>query len=48
MRTTINIDDQLFYQAKKFAMESHKTFTCVVEDALRNIFALKNVEQNNN
>ena len=47
MRTTISIDDQLFYAAKKLAVESHKTFASVIEDALRNTLALKNVGQKN-
>ncbi len=47
MRTTINIDDQLFYEAKKLAVESHKTLASVIEDALRNTFTLKNVEEKN-
>jgi hypothetical protein len=35
MRTTLQIDDQLFRAAKKAAAESGRTLTAVVEDALR-------------
>ena len=45
MRTTINIDDQLFHEAKKLAVASHITFTAVIEEALRNTFAMKNIDK---
>lgn len=35
MRTTIRLDDKLLEMAKKYALEHGKTFTDVVEDALR-------------
>jgi len=35
MRTTIRLDDQLLELAKKYALENGKTFTAIVEDALR-------------
>jgi Arc/MetJ family transcription regulator len=35
MRTTIRLDDQLLESAKKYALAHGKTFTAVVEDALR-------------
>lgn len=35
MRTTIRLDDQLLEQAKQYALNHGKTFTAVVEDALR-------------
>jgi hypothetical protein len=35
MRTTLQIDEQLFRAAKKAAAESGRTFTALVEDALR-------------
>ncbi len=35
MRTTIRLDDQLLEQAKQYALTHGKTFTAVVEDALR-------------
>jgi hypothetical protein len=34
MRTTIRLNDALFRQVKRKALEQHKTFTAVVEDAL--------------
>jgi len=35
MRTTIRLDEQLFQTVKKYALSHGKTFTAVVEDALR-------------
>lgn len=35
MRTTIRLDDDLLREAKQYAAESGRTFTCLVEDALR-------------
>jgi Arc/MetJ family transcription regulator len=35
LRTTIRLDDQLLEQAKQYALTHGKTFTAVVEDALR-------------
>jgi hypothetical protein len=35
MRTTLHLDDHLLRQAKKLAAETGRTFTAVVEDALR-------------
>ena len=35
MRTTINISDRLLERAKKKALESGRTLTAVIEDALR-------------
>lgn len=46
MRTNITIDDRLYLEVKQFAMESHKTFTKVVEDALRNGLELKKAKNN--
>ena len=37
MRTSINIDDKLYIEAKKLAMESKKTLANVIEDALRKV-----------
>jgi hypothetical protein len=34
MRTTIRLNDALLRQVKRKALEQHKTFTAVVEDAL--------------
>ncbi len=41
MRTSINIDDHIFYEAKKLAMESKQSFASIVEDALRTMFERK-------
>jgi hypothetical protein len=35
MRTTIRLDDQLLRDAKKAAVESGRTLTSLIEDALR-------------
>lgn len=35
MRTTIRLDDKLLAEAKKLAVDTGRTFTQVVEDALR-------------
>ncbi len=35
MRTTIRLDEQLFETVKQYALSNNKTFTAVVEDALR-------------
>ena len=35
MRTTIQLDDNLHELAKQYAVSNGKTFTAVVEDALR-------------
>lgn len=35
MRTTIRLDDQLLALAKQRAIESHRTLTAVIADALR-------------
>jgi hypothetical protein len=35
MRTTVRLDDQLLADAKKLAIDTGRTFTQVVEDALR-------------
>lgn len=39
MRTTIQLDDALLTEIKKLAAESGRTFTAVVEDALREVLA---------
>jgi len=39
MRTTINISDRLLERAKKKALESGRTLTSIIEDALRESFA---------
>jgi hypothetical protein len=37
MRTTIRVDDQLLVEAKRLALESGRTLTAVIEDALREV-----------
>ena len=39
MRTTIQMNPQLFKAAKKYAAEHGRTFTAVVEDAVREMLA---------
>jgi Arc/MetJ family transcription regulator len=39
MRTTIRLDDRLMAAAKRRAAETGRTFTAVVEDALRQCLA---------
>lgn len=43
MRTTINLDDQLLMQAKQLAQQSGKTLTAVIQDALRERLARREV-----
>ena len=38
-RTTIRLDEQLMRQAKELAARTGRTFTSVVEDALRQVLA---------
>ncbi len=45
MRTSINIDDQLYFEAKKLAMESKKSVANVIEDALRSVLAKKDIKK---
>ena len=45
MRTSINIDDQIYLEAKKLAVESKKTLASVIEDALRCVLAKKNTKK---
>jgi Arc/MetJ family transcription regulator len=37
MRTTVRLDDQLLTEAKRLALESGRTLTSVIEDALREV-----------
>lgn len=37
MRTTVRLDDQLLTEAKRLALESGRTLTAVIEDALREV-----------
>jgi hypothetical protein len=39
MRTTIRLDDQLLAEAKRYASESGRTLTGLIEDALREVLA---------
>lgn len=39
MRTTVRLDEHLLSEAKKFAAESGRTLTAVIEDALRDTLA---------
>jgi predicted transcriptional regulator len=39
MRTTVRLDDQLLTDAKRLALESGRTLTSVIEDALREVVA---------
>lgn len=40
MRTTVRIDDDLLRAAKRLAMETDRTFTAVIEDALRLVISM--------
>ena len=39
MRTTVRLDDHLLAEAKKYAIETGRTLTSVLEDALRETLA---------
>lgn len=39
MRTTIRLDDRLLAQAKRYASQTQRTLTAVIEDALREVLA---------
>lgn len=39
MRTTVRLDEHLLSEVKKYAAESGRTFTSVLEDALRDTLA---------
>jgi hypothetical protein len=45
MRTTLRIDDQLLADAKKLAINTGRTFTQVVEDALRATLAQRSPQK---
>ncbi len=45
MRTTIRLDDRLLAEAKRFASETGRTFTALVEDALRETLARRESSQ---
>lgn len=39
MRTTVRLDDQLLRSAKRFAHDTGKSLTAVIEDALRQVLS---------
>jgi len=43
MRTTIRLDPHLLAEAKKLAAQSGRTFTALVEDALREVLGRRKV-----
>jgi hypothetical protein len=45
MRTTIRLDDQLLVEVKKLAMQTGRTLTAVIEDALREMLARQPQQQ---
>lgn len=45
MRTTVRLDDDLLAAVKKYAIETNRTLTAVIEDALRQHMAQKEVLQ---
>jgi hypothetical protein len=45
MRTTIRLDDQLLKSAKRFAHDTGKSLTAIIEDALRQILSRRTVKQ---
>lgn len=42
MRTTVRLNDQLLSEAKKYAAETGRTLTALLEDALRETLARHN------
>jgi hypothetical protein len=44
MRTTIRLDEHLLAEAKKFAAESGRTLTSVLEDALRDTLSRRSAK----
>ena len=45
MRTTIRLDPHLLRDAKKYAANTHRTLTAVIEDALREVLARSRTER---
>lgn len=45
MRTTVRLDDQLLKSAKRFAHDTGKSLTAVIEDALRQILSRRVIRQ---
>jgi hypothetical protein len=48
MRTTIRLDDQLLRSAKRFAHDTGKSLTAIIEDALRQILSRRTAKQPRN
>lgn len=48
MRTTIRLDDQLLRSAKRFAHDTGKSLTAVIEDALRQVLSRRTAKQPRN
>lgn len=46
MRTSIEIDDNLFNEVKKFSLDSKKSLGLIIEDALRVMMLKKNSIEN--
>jgi hypothetical protein len=44
MRTTIRLEEMLLCQLKQLAMDTHRTLTAVIEDAVREVLARKKRE----
>ncbi|MGE5170595.1 MAG: type II toxin-antitoxin system VapB family antitoxin [Rudaea sp.] len=44
MRTTVRLDEHLLSEVKKYAAESGRTLTSVLEDALRDMLARRAVQ----
>ena len=45
MRTTIRLDDRLLRDAKKLALETGRTLTALIEDALREALSRRKTER---
>jgi len=45
MRTTVDLNDQLYKQAKHLAAERHQTLTAVLEEGLRYLIQRKSSEK---
>jgi hypothetical protein len=46
MRTTLQINDQLYRLAKQLANETHRTLTAVIEDSLREVLSRQKSHRN--
>jgi hypothetical protein len=45
MRTSVRLDDQLLRSAKRFAHDTGKSLTAVIEDALRQVLSRRTAKQ---